>query len=145
MVTREETAPAATVEAEPISVFHVNEKSVVPIWIQIRKRLVYLISAGKFERGERLPSVRELSVQLGVNYNTVNKVYQDLERDGYIYTQRGRGTYVSDLKGVKLSAVDGDVEALAIDFVQQALTKGMTAEDIHDLVSEQLILLGGAL
>ena len=104
---------------------------------------MYLISAGKFERGERLPSVRELSVQLGVNYNTVNKVYQDLERDGYIYTQRGRGTYVSDLKGVKLSAVDGDVEALAIDFVQQALTKGMSAEDIHDLVSEQLILLGG--
>ena len=132
------------VEAEPLSSFRFSEKSVVPIWIQIRKRLVYLISAGKFERGERLPSVRELSVQLGVNYNTVNKVYQDLERDGYIYTQRGRGTYVSDLKGVKLSAVDQDVEALAIDFVQQALTKGMGADDIHDLVSEQLILLGGA-
>ncbi|WP_302963248.1 GntR family transcriptional regulator [uncultured Adlercreutzia sp.] len=131
-------------EAEPLSAFRINEKSVVPIWIQIRKRLVYLISVGKFERGERLPSVRELSVRLGVNYNTVNKVYQDLERDGYIYTQRGRGTYVSDLKGVKLSAVDGDVEALAIDFVQQALTRGMSAEDIHDLVSEQLILLGGA-
>ncbi|MEC4176684.1 GntR family transcriptional regulator [Adlercreutzia sp. R21] len=142
MVVREETV-APAVETEPISAFRINEKSVVPIWIQIRKRLVYLISAGKFERGERLPSVRELSVQLGVNYNTVNKVYQDLERDGYIYTQRGRGTYVSDLKGVKLSAVDGDVEALAIDFVQQALTKGMSAEDIHDLVSEQLILLGG--
>lgn len=142
MAVREETV-APVVEAEPISAFRINEKSVVPIWIQIRKRLVYLISAGKFERGERLPSVRELSVQLGVNYNTVNKVYQDLERDGYIYTQRGRGTYVSDLKGVKLSAVDGDVEALAIDFVQQALTKGMSAEDIHDLVSEQLILLGG--
>ena len=142
MTVREEIAKVSA-EAEPISAFRINEKSVVPIWIPIRKRLVYLISAGKFERGERLPSVRELSVQLGVNYNTVNKVYQDLERDGYIYTQRGRGTYVSDLKGVKLSAVDGDVEALAIDFVQQALTKGMSAEDIHDLVSEQLILLGG--
>lgn len=140
----ESLAAQAAVEEEPLSIFRINEKSVVPIWIQIRKRLVYLISAGKFERGERLPSVRELSVQLGVNYNTVNKVYQDLERDGYIYTQRGRGTYVSDLKGVKLSVVDGDVEALAIDFVQQALTRGMSAEDIHDLVSEQLILLGGA-
>lgn len=132
-----------SVETEPLNSFHISEKSVVPIWIQIRKRLVYLISSGKFERGERLPSVRELSVQLGVNYNTVNKVYQDLERDGYIYTQRGRGTYVSDLKGVKLSVVDQDVEALAIDFVQEALAKGMGADDIHDLVSEQLILLGG--
>ena len=82
-------------------------------------------------------------MQLGVNYNTVNKVYQDLERDGYIYTQRGRGTYVSDLKNAHLSVVDGDVEALAVDFCQQALTAGMSAEDIHDLVSEQLILLGG--
>lgn len=147
MEVREQTSVpgASAVVGEPSREFKINEKSVVPIWIQIRKRLVYLISSGKFERGERLPSVRELSVSLGVNYNTVNKVYQDLERDGYIYSQRGRGTYVSDLKGVKLSAVDEDVEALAIDFVQQALTKGMTSEDIHDLVSEQLILLGGAL
>lgn len=147
MEVREQASVPGTsaVVGEPSREFKINEKSVVPIWIQIRKRLVYLISSGKFERGERLPSVRELSVSLGVNYNTVNKVYQDLERDGYIYSQRGRGTYVSDLKGVKLSAVDEDVEALAIDFVQQALTKGMTSEDIHDLVSEQLILLGGAL
>ena len=104
---------------------------------------MFLITYGKYERGERLPSVRELSVQLGVNYNTINKVYQDLERDGYIFTKRGRGTYVSDLKDVDLSAVGQDVEALAIDFVQQALAKGLTSEDIHDLVSEQILLLGG--
>ena len=143
MVEEAAAAVVSAAEAEPASEFRINEKSVVPIWIQIRKRLVYLISAGKFERGEKLPSVRELSVELGVNYNTVNKVYQDLERDGYIYTQRGRGTFVTDLKGVKLSVVDEDVKALAVDFVQQALTRGMSSEDIHDLVSEQLILLGG--
>ena len=143
MVEEAAAAVVSAAEAEHASEFRINEKSVVPIWIQIRKRLVYLISAGKFERGEKLPSVRELSVELGVNYNTVNKVYQDLERDGYIYTQRGRGTFVTDLKGVKLSVVDEDVEALAVDFVQQALTRGMSSEDIHDLVSEQLILLGG--
>ncbi|MFR0868101.1 MAG: GntR family transcriptional regulator [Adlercreutzia sp.] len=72
---------------------------------------MFLITSGKYERGERLPSVRELSVQLGVNYNTINKVYQDLERDGYIFTKRGRGTYVSDLKDVDLSAVGQDVGA----------------------------------
>lgn len=123
--------------------FQVDERSGVPLWIRIRKRLVFLISSGKYERGERLPSVRELSVRLGVNYNTINKVYQDLERDGYIFTKRGRGTYVSDLKNVDLSLVDGDVEALAVDFVQHALAVGMTPADIHDLVSEQILLLGG--
>ena len=50
---------------------------------------------------------------------------------------------LSDLKDVDLSAVGQDVEALAIDFVQQALAKGLTSEDIHDLVSEQILLLGG--
>ena len=99
MVEEAAAAVVSAAEAEPASEFRINEKSVVPIWIQIRKRLVYLISAGKFERGEKLPSVRELSVELGVNYNTVNKVYQDLERDGYIYTQRGRGTFVTDHTG----------------------------------------------
>ena len=93
--------------------------------------------------GDTLPTVRELAIQLGVNYNTIHKVYQDLERDGYIFTKRGRGTYVSDLKNVDLSAIGQDVEALAVDFVQQALAKGMTPEDIHDLVSEQILLLGG--
>ena len=43
--------------------FQVDEKSGVPLWIQIRKRLVFLIASGKYERGERLPSVRELSVR----------------------------------------------------------------------------------
>ena len=42
---------SAQAKADPISDFRINEKSVVPIWIQIRKRLVYLISSGKFERG----------------------------------------------------------------------------------------------
>ena len=88
----------ATIDA--LGTFQVDEKSGVPIWIQIRKRLMFLISSGKFERGERLPSVRELSVRLGVNYNTINKVYQDL-------------------------------------------AKGMTDEDIHDMVSEQILLLSG--
>lgn len=131
------------VALDAMGAFQVDEKSGVPLWIQIRKRLVFLITSGKYERGERLPSVRELSVRLGVNYNAINKVYQDLERDGYIFTKRGRGTYVSDLKNVDLSSLGGDVEALAIDFVQQALAKGMAPEDIHDLVGEQILLLGG--
>ena len=43
--------------------FQVDERSGVPLWIQIRKRLVFLITSGKYERGERLPSVRELSAK----------------------------------------------------------------------------------
>ena len=80
--------------------FQVDDNSDIPIWIQIRKRLVYLIRSGKLDENERLPSVRTF-VQLGVNYNTINKVYQDLERDGFIFTRRGKGSYVSRTHGVR--------------------------------------------
>lgn len=55
--------------------------------------------------------MRELSVRLGVNYNTINKVYQDLERDGFIFTKRGRGSFVADVSRVDYSADDGEMEA----------------------------------
>lgn len=123
---------------DALGLFRVNDKSEVPIWIQIRKRLVYLIISGKFEQGERLPSVRELSVRLGVNYNTINKVYQDLERDGFIFTKRGKGTYVSDSTEFNMTTVDDEVNILAADLVENALGKGMEPDEIMGLVREKI-------
>lgn len=122
--------------------FKVDERSGVPIWLQIRKRLAYLIASGKYKCGERLPSVRELSVTLGVNYNTVNKVYQDLERDGYIVTKRGRGSFAADTSAIDRAADQSDMEAIACDFVQGALASGMEPDDIVELVREQIARLG---
>jgi len=125
-------------ETDTIGTFKVDERSGVPIWLQIRKRLVYLITSGKYECGERLPSVREMSVKLGVNYNTVNKVYQDLERDGFIVTKRGKGSYVADTSSIDYANDDGEIEALAFDFVQAALGKGLEPNDVIELVLEQM-------
>ena len=127
--------------SDALGSFQVDERSGVPIWMQIRKRLVYLITSGKYACDTRLPSVRELSVRLGVNYHTINKVYQDLERDGFIFTKRGRGSFVADVSRVDYSADDGEMEALAMDFVQNALSRGMEPDDIINLVREQIVRL----
>lgn len=119
------------------SVFSIDERSGVPVWIQIRKRLVYLITSGYFLQGERLPSVRELSVNFGVNYNTINKVYQDLERDGYLFTKRGLGTYVSEAKEFERTTVDDEVLALSGQLVDLAVGKGMSLDDVLELVRLQ--------
>ena len=119
--------------------FQVDDNSDIPIWIQIRKRLVYLIRSGKLDENERLPSVRELSVQLGVNYNTINKVYQDLERDGFIFTRRGKGSYVAERTAYEALDIDDEVEALATDLVGRAFEKGMEADDLVDLVREKIV------
>ena len=123
--------------------FQVDDNSDIPIWIQIRKRLVYLIRSGKLDENERLPSVRELSVQLGVNYNTINKVYQDLERDGFIFTRRGKGSYVAERTAYEALDIDDEVEALATDLVGRAFEKGMEAADLVDLVREKIVQLTG--
>ena len=123
--------------------FQVDDNSDIPIWIQIRKRLVYLIRSGKLGENERLPSVRELSVQLGVNYNTINKVYQDLERDGFIFTRRGKGSYVAERTAYEALDIDDEVEALATDLVGRAFEKGMEADDLVDLVREKIVQLTG--
>lgn len=123
--------------------FQVDDNSDIPIWIQIRKRLVYLIRSGKLDENERLPSVRELSVQLGVNYNTINKVYQDLERDGFIFTRRGKGSYVAERTAYEALDIDDEVEALATDLVGRAFEKGMEADDLVDLIREKIVQLTG--
>lgn len=126
-----------THDTDAMGLYRVDETSAVPLWIQIRRRLVYLIASGKYAEGERIPSVRELSVCLEVNYNTINKVYQDLERDGFIFTKRGKGSYVSPQSSYSLSSVDDEVEVLASELVAMALGKGMSSEDILELVQEK--------
>ncbi len=114
--------------------FKVDENSGTPVWIQVRRRLVYCIVSGQYKPGEQLPTVRELAVQLDINYNTVNKVYQDLERDGLISTRRGKGTFVNNPDS-GLLMLDNKIDLLADELVQEAFDFGMTGDEIRQTVS----------
>ena len=76
--------------------FSIDERSGVPIWVQLRNRLVYLIQTGRYQPGDQLPTVHEMAVNLNINYNTVNKVYRSMETSGLIMSKRGRGTFVAE-------------------------------------------------
>lgn len=117
-----------------------DENSGIPLWLQLRNRIIYLITSGAYEVGEKLPTVREMAVELGINYNTVSKVYQDVERDGYIVSKRGKGTFVHD---GYLKSGNGDVavdaaDALADMFIQQCRELGMPRNEIVHLVDKRL-------
>jgi GntR family transcriptional regulator len=114
--------------------FHIDEQSGIPVWIQVRRRLVYAIVSGQYKPADQLPTVRELAVQLDINYNTVNKVYQDLERDGLIVTRRGRGTFVADVSENMLLALDNKIELLADELVREGIDFGMSGEEIVGIV-----------
>lgn len=74
---------------------NIDYKDSRSLYEQIRNGLKELIINGIMEKDEKLPSVRELSVQLTVNPNTVQKAYKELENRGYIYSITGKGNYVS--------------------------------------------------
>lgn len=68
----------------------------VPIYVQIVEQLKIYIISGKIKTGERLPSVRDLALQLKVNPNTLQKALQELEETNLIYTERTNGKFVTD-------------------------------------------------
>ncbi|ADG05147.1 GntR family transcriptional regulator [Kyrpidia tusciae] len=73
----------------------IDPRSEVPLYQQIVDQVREAVARRWLEPGTRLPSVRELAVQLALNHNTVAKAYQELEREGLIETLRGRGTFVA--------------------------------------------------
>lgn len=66
----------------------------VPIYQQIRNAIVTAIAKGEYAEGERLPTVRALAMEAGINTMTVNKAYQLLKQEGYIITDRRNGAMV---------------------------------------------------
>ena len=76
--------------------FEVDADSSVPIWAQLRNRIVFLIDSGFYKPGDQLPYIRELAADIAINFNTVNKAYLSLQSDGYLKSVRGKGVFVSE-------------------------------------------------
>ncbi len=73
-----------------------NFRSDQPIYTQLTQRLSEAIAAGVFAPGERLPTVRELAMEAGVNPNTVQRALAELERQGLVFSQRTAGRFVTE-------------------------------------------------
>ena len=75
---------------------HVKPGDELPLYRQLVRQVTDAIAGGRLSPGEKLPSHRDLAAQLVIAPLTVKKAYDELEREGLIRTQRGRGTFVSD-------------------------------------------------
>lgn len=78
--------------------FTINLHGKESIYEQIRAQILRFIQIGILKPNDKLPSVRELSMDLGINPNTVQKAYQRLEEDGYIYILSKKGAFISETK-----------------------------------------------
>ncbi len=119
--------------------FEIDYASGLPVWIQVKNRIAYLIGAGEYAPGDQLPTVRALAVSLDISYNTVNRAYMDLEREGYIVTRKGRGPFVAERREVGAArATDNAIELLADDLIRTCSHAGMADDDIVALVEARL-------
>ena len=76
-------------------IIKIEMQSEIPIYVQLRNEIVLGIGRGELKAGEVLPTVRQMAEDIGVNTMTVNKAYQILKQEGYIETDRRRGSIVS--------------------------------------------------
>ncbi|MEE0914172.1 MAG: GntR family transcriptional regulator [Ruminococcus sp.] len=113
--------------------FQIDFASRVPIYEQLCTNIIKLASAGVFKSGDKLPPVRILASQLGINPNTVAKAYRELESDGYIYSTVGRGSFLTD----KLSK-DSAQKMLAYDSLREAVKNahlfGVSKEEMFEVI-----------
>ena len=111
-----------------------NFKSGIPIYSQIVDEMTMRIASGIYEPGEKLPSVRDLAMDAGVNPNTMQRALAELERKGLVYSERTSGRFVTKEEAVLKSLH----EELAKRYFQELAEKlrkiGMSGEEIHEAV-----------
>ena len=112
--------------------FRVDPKDPTPLYAQLERAIRTAIATGRLEPGARLPTVRQLAVDLHVNANTVAKVYAALERTDVVETQRGVGTFVrtTPSPSVVTENRERELERAISRFIPEVSALGFSLSDV---------------
>jgi DNA-binding transcriptional regulator YhcF (GntR family) len=109
----------------------IDLKSGVPFYRQIIEQVKFAIARGDLASGDRLPTVRQLAVDLSINPNTVIRAYRELEIAGMLNTQQGSGTFVSnnrpDVDGLERQRM---LDQILTDMLARATDYGFTLDEV---------------
>lgn len=124
--------------SEVVKLFELDPKSGIPVYIQLKEGLKLLILQGIYPPGERLPTVRQMAIELRINSNTVARSYSELERDGIISTQQGRGTFVCSLPdSTDHEAKEIEFNKLLDTFLKDTLSLGFDKQYILERMQQK--------
>jgi len=113
--------------------FRLNSDDPLPLYAQLERAIRLAVATGALGVGDQLPTVRQLAVDLKVNANTVAKVYAELERQGFLATRRGVGTFVEAHPAAHVTSKGKRLEelaALAERFLAEATAHGFGPEEL---------------
>ena len=109
-----------------------------PIYAQLIEQIKMAIVSGEFSAGQRLPSVRELAAETGVNPNTMQRALAELERDGLVHSQRTAGRFVTEddtaIRAAKRTLARRHLES----FLSAMAGLGYEKEELMDLLRQEL-------
>jgi len=111
--------------------FRIDTKSGVPFYRQIIEQVKFAVARGGLAAGDRLPTVRQLAVDLAVNPNTVVRAYRELELEGVVDTQQGSGTFLTR-KRPEVDRLEKQrmLDQILTDLTARASSYGFSLEDV---------------
>jgi len=108
----------------------------LPIYLQIMNFIKKEIVTGKLKAGDKIPSVRELAAELQINPNTIQRTFQELEREEVVETRRGLGRYVTS-EEAKIMTIKKEMAGDLLDnFINGMQELGFSNKDIASIVAE---------
>ena len=114
---------------------HLDYRDIRPIYAQITDGICQQISAGVLQKGDKLPSVRELAVELSINPNTIQRAYMELEQQGLIYPVKGRGSFVTGSSEIRRIGMEEILSELR-ETTEKCRTFGIEEEEIIHVIRE---------
>jgi transcriptional regulator, gntR family len=114
---------------------NISNASGEPIYLQIASQIKTMILEGKLRAGETLPSMRNLALELRISFMTTKRAYEELERQGFIESYTGKGSFVK-AQNLELFREEQlkQIEALLTEAGQKAQQCGVTMEELHELL-----------
>ncbi len=107
-----------------------------PIYIQLIEKIKLKIISGEYKPGQKFPTVRELAEEASVNPNTIQKALAELERSGFVYSQRTSGRFITEdidmIKEIKLDIAKDQ----AVNFLKSMKSLGLSNEDIMEFLGK---------
>lgn len=116
--------------------FQFDDKT--PIYVQIVNLIKKQIVSKVLKGGDKLQSVRDLSTQLRVNPNTIQRAYKELEREGLAFTQRGMGTFVTEDEKAIFTLKNDMAKDVMSKFIEGMKHLGFSNSEIVELISRNL-------
>ena len=117
-----------------------NYRDARPIYEQVKDGLRHLVVTGALQAGDKLPSVRALATSLAINPNTIQRAYESLEREGYLYTVAGKGSFAApqaDVNADRRERLLKDFDDSAAELLFLGMTAGELARRLDEAAARQ--------